>query len=806
MATSGSVGLVLFEGKVGSTIGSLAAGPSRAVGPARAPLLPRASSETSEQVGFPSTTDPQFYYQTGVQPMVENSNSSQAFTNLSVAFTLPTSPTATGYELNGVTAQGDWIQMAFGENWNLGFSLCALPTYRIFFALWNNTGSVVKGATWWQSGLCSQPFVPNAGDEVSLSMSLNCPMGGTGSVCLTYTDLTQGKTATNIQTQPEFSAHHITASTWLNFPNPSSKFGYFVGPATESYMSATSCPFFHLPEVSYLMNSPDRLSITTYAAWQHEWVPATNTNCTLGVFSPATLNATPQTIYRQVAQPDSEGVDLVGGQNVSAWLNLLYGGSSLGLTQFTTNAVGPWTATPDAGPNPIDLGQSTGVFMVTPNTTLTLSTCLWWVNGSPAGPSSHPCEWSALFSTPGQYRIQGIAQASDGTVEGVLPNPLGLPTYTGVVVQVFPDPVVSLSASSSNVTVSSVTVFTPVTFQAYSGLGDPPYRYAWSGLPPPCHAIDTQVTVTCAPTVSGTYSVQVTLTDSLGFSVSASVLRFMVDPPCSTCLYNVMFTKIELLAPYFGSSLTTTVAWSPRLLLVCAGCEAPEAIAPSALSTPPTYVFQVPNGTYEYVLVGPHGDQLSGISPVGNVTVNGTSVTTDVDFRHGPTSTVVFSATGLPHGTTWCAEFGGVETCTSRGSVSTSNLTPGWYPYLVGPIDGYSVQLTEEGSALPTSGWVDIESGSVQLKLAYVASTYQVAFVEVGLTPHTHWSVRITGLFAGHSRSEALSTSGTTIDVLLANGTYSYTVKTVKGYAPVAPSELTVYWTSQQVVVLFLRT
>lgn len=758
-----------------------------------------------------AASDPTFYYQTGAEPMVENSNPSREFTNLSVSFTLPSSPTGTAYELNGVTSTGDWIQMAFGDKWNVGFTLCSVPTYTIIFEDWNNSGHSETsggGVVWWNSGLCSQPFTPSLGDTVGLSMSLNCPAGGTGSVCLTWSDITKGETATNIQTQPEFSAHGIDATAFVNFPNALvTKNDYFVGPATESVENANHCPIFNLPEVEYVMNSVNRLNITAYSPWQDEFNLATRTtkSCSPPSSPTVTLNGTPQTIFTQTEVNVSLGMDVVGGQNLSAWFQLL-SGTSEGLTQFTTNVPFAWSAEIGAFPDVLDVGQSASIFMFTPPS---LVLCLWWDNGNPAGPGTHPCSWTLTPSAPGVYQIQGIAMASDGTVEGVLPNFLGLPTNTGVFVDVYPDPTVTLTAYSpptSTVSVSSSTVYSEVKFNASVSGGIPSYKYVWSGLPPPCPDNLDISAVICAPTVTGTYVIQVTVTDSLGFTVSSAPLRFLVTTVCTQCLYTLEFTKVQLLASSFGDSGASVATWSPRLLLVCGGCAVPEEIPPSALSTPPTYVFLVPNGTYEYVLVGPHGEQLSGTASTGNVTVNGAPVSMNVDFRAGPTSTVVFVRSGLPQGSSWCAEFAGVEKCTTGGSISMGNLTPGPYPYLVVPVSGFAERLTENGSPIPTSGWLTVGSGSVHLKLSFVASTYSVTFVETGLAAHTHWSVKVTGWIQGRTRSEVVSSTGSSLVFLLGSGTYSYSVKTVHGYEPVASGEFSVYWSPDEVLIQYLRT
>ncbi len=65
-----------------------------------------------------------------------------------------------------------------------------------------------------------------------------------------------------------------------------------------------------------------------------------------------------------------------------------------------------------------------------------------------------------------------------------------------------------------------------LTVSASGGTG--PYSYSWSGLPPGC-SVPTGPTLTCTPSATGTFVIQVTATDGKGISASAGS-NVMVNP------------------------------------------------------------------------------------------------------------------------------------------------------------------------------------------------------------------------------------------------------------------------------------
>jgi len=87
-------------------------------------------------------------------------------------------------------------------------------------------------------------------------------------------------------------------------------------------------------------------------------------------------------------------------------------------------------------------------------------------------------------------------------------------------------PAVQLSvAPSGTLDLGQVAVLDAVT----SG-GEPPYAYSWSGLPDECTSSDS-ANVSCAPSVSGSYDIHVTVADRFGASTDGTTVLTAVAYP-----------------------------------------------------------------------------------------------------------------------------------------------------------------------------------------------------------------------------------------------------------------------------------
>jgi outer membrane protein assembly factor BamB len=133
----------------------------------------------------------------------------------------------------------------------------------------------------------------------------------------------------------------------------------------------------------------------------------------------------------------------------------------------------------------------------------------------------------------------------------------------------------------------------------------------------------------------------------------------------------------------------------------------------------------------------------------------------------GTSFVATFSESGLPTGTPWSVTLGGDY----RGSVTdTLNFTE--------PNGTYAFQLGEVAGHLPTPqfGLVNVTGANLSESISFSTATYSVALTEVGLPPGTNWDIYVGEVEHGSSTS--------TIDLVVANGTYAYTVGAVPGYTP----------------------
>ena len=199
--------------------------------------------------------------------------------------------------------------------------------------------------------------------------------------------------------------------------------------------------------------------------------------------------------------------------------------------------------------------------------------------------------------------------------------------------------------------------------------------------------------------------------------------------------------------------------------------------------------FLEPNGSFAYLLRGPRGFEVTGPSPGGMIAVSGANVSVSVGFARGPTPTVSFSENGLRKPTSWCVTIAGWSACSVRPRIALDDLTPGDYAYSVGPIPGYTLAATLHGVALPGRGTLAVAHG-LSVHVHFVPKTYLLSFTESGLAPGTRWSVKLQGVVRGHETMIIRSSRNGTIDFYVPNGTFTYTVRAVRGYSGGGPGSV----------------
>lgn len=204
----------------------------------------------------------------------------------------------------------------------------------------------------------------------------------------------------------------------------------------------------------------------------------------------------------------------------------------------------------------------------------------------------------------------------------------------------------------------------------------------------------------------------------------------------------------------------------------------------------------LPNGTYPYLLSPGRGQQVEGIPPAGNVTVDGAGIEIAFSLVRAPNYGIGFQEAGLPHGLRWCVDLQGWSECSTSGHLRYPRLSPGTYEYSVLPVPGQTLTVRADGTVLPSSGTITITDASRSIHLRF-DHPYSVVFTESGLPPGTNWSVRVDGV--------SYYSTGATLSVELPNGTYAYHLDAVPGYrATGSPSRIVVDGAGTSVTVDYL--
>jgi hypothetical protein len=206
-----------------------------------------------------------------------------------------------------------------------------------------------------------------------------------------------------------------------------------------------------------------------------------------------------------------------------------------------------------------------------------------------------------------------------------------------------------------------------------------------------------------------------------------------------------------------------------------------------------------PNGSYAYNV----GSVLGYIgSPLfGNVLVNGAPVSVSITFLLVTTYTVTFTENGLPSGTIWYVNLSNGQSIFSTTNIITFSEPNGSYAYYIGSISsGYT--------ATPASGNVLVNGANVNVAITFTSITvttkYTIRFTETGLPAGTYWTVTLNIL---STLCILLSSTTNTNTINMTNGTYSYSVGSVSGYATnVTTGTLTVNGNNINVNVQFTST
>jgi YVTN family beta-propeller protein len=202
-------------------------------------------------------------------------------------------------------------------------------------------------------------------------------------------------------------------------------------------------------------------------------------------------------------------------------------------------------------------------------------------------------------------------------------------------------------------------------------------------------------------------------------------------------------------------------------------------------TTSAIYAYEL-NGSYGYSVHGPAGYQAT--PSAGTAVVNGAAQTLAFAFSTGPNGApylVTLVESGLPNGTTWSANLGGLGGSTSTSAIAFSEPN-GTYTLNVTPPANYSANYSSP---------VVVNGSSVSVGIGFSNSTYPITFLEVGLPTASLWTITATDA-ATHVVSSGQSTTSV-VTLRLPDGTYSLSATGPSGYVVAfSSSSLTVHGAS----------
>jgi hypothetical protein len=213
-------------------------------------------------------------------------------------------------------------------------------------------------------------------------------------------------------------------------------------------------------------------------------------------------------------------------------------------------------------------------------------------------------------------------------------------------------------------------------------------------------------------------------------------------------------------------------------------------------STAASIAFTVPNGTYAYNVST--GSQYLPTTAGGTAVVSGAGVAISVNFTLGPSPPlypIQFNETGLPRGTNWSVDLGGVTSSSSSRTVEFEQSN-GTYPYSISTVPGYV--------AAPAWGNVTVHGLPRQVSIVYTSTAppppppaFAITFHERGLPNGTGWGVVI-----GSSIETSLTNSIEFPDEM--NGSYGYVVLAISGYSATYSGVATVAGANVTINVTFI--
>lgn len=353
--------------------------------------------------------------------------------------------------------------------------------------------------------------------------------------------------------------------------------------------------------------------------------------------------------------------------------------------------------------------------------------------------------------------FNGATYTSGTSVTGVAPGSYSL-VAKGCAGETFSDWASSAGAIASPTSASTtITVSASGTVTADYQATTYPVTFTESGLPAGTswsvtlggQTLSSTTTTIVFSEVNSTYTFTVGTVSgysaapaSGSLPVSGATSQDIVFTALPPPTYNVTFTETGLTS---GTSWGVTLAGTTKH------------------ATTTSIVFSEVNGTVAFTILAVSGYSASPSS--GSITVAGGPVDKSIAFTPlpPPMFAVTFAETGLPTGTSWSVTVGSTPS-TSTSSTIVFQEANGTYSYTVAAVSGFSVTKA--------SGQVIVEGEATGITVSFTSTvqpTYAVTVTETGLPDGATWWLNLT-------TGTSYSSNGTTLDFLVANGSYSYSV------------------------------
>ncbi len=301
----------------------------------------------------------------------------------------------------------------------------------------------------------------------------------------------------------------------------------------------------------------------------------------------------------------------------------------------------------------------------------------------------------------------------------------------------------------------------PASSRLHGALGGPgtsfPVTFSETGLPP-----GSSWSVDLVRNLSASSS------RTLGFSEPNGTFNFSVNP-----FAGWMSQPSGGIVTVSGQGVTVAVDWTPVEFPVNfsesglpAGTVWSVTVNGSQASSNNTTIsLDEPNGTYDFLVVGPSGYSIAPVS--STITVEGPPPTTPIRFASvtGSVYPVTFRESGLPSGTSWAVTLGG-RSASSAGTSLAFDEPNGSLAFRIANRSGWHANLY--------NGTASVLGAAVVVSIVWTSVAYPVRFEETGLPNHTAWAVTFEGALT--------STSSSSIAFSEPNGSFEYRIAPITGW------------------------